>query len=126
MKLLAMLAAAIALAGCGKAKPGDSCNNPQCEDSKTAFFCENGIYRSIPCRGTQGCSTSSPGDTVEVICDETFDQAGDNCSADQVSGVICGETPPNALQCTGGEVWTAVTCPMGKCASGPPGVGFCM
>ena len=122
MKRLLMVVLVVA-AGCGKAKAGDSCSEPQCEDSTTAFFCENSIYRSIPCRGPQGCSVSSPGNVTEVICDESLAQPGDNCSADFVGAVEC-RNEPNAIQCGGGEVWTAVQCPT-TCVEGGPGIGTC-
>jgi hypothetical protein len=123
---LATLVAVAAMAsgvGCGSAKAGDACEDPECENSSTAFVCENGIYRSVPCRGPQGCSTSSPGDVVEIICDETGDVAGDNCDATSVGFVVCGNAP-NALECTGGEQWTAETCPT-MCTPGPSGTGAC-
>jgi hypothetical protein len=122
MKRLLMVVLVVG-AGCGKAKAGDSCSEPQCEDSKTAFFCENGIFRSIPCRGPQGCNVTSPGDTTFVECDESLAQPGDNCSADFVGAVEC-LNQPNALQCGGGEVWTAVQCPT-MCVGGPPSVASC-
>ncbi len=123
MKRLLTVVLMLAAAGCGKAKPGDACNDPQCEDSKTAFFCENGFYRSIPCRGPQGCNVTSPGNTTFVECDESLAQPGDNCSADFVGAIQC-LNQPNALQCSGGEVWTAVQCPT-LCTPGGPPTGAC-
>src|ERR1035437_53415 len=99
MRRLGWLLVVAMVGGCGKAKEGDACNNPQCEDTKTAFYCENGSFRSIPCRGPQGCKASS--DTqVWIVCDITNAQVGDNCPDIERASVIC-QTPSSALYCTG-------------------------
>ena len=123
MRWFPALAIAVTLLGCGKAKPGDTCDNPECADSKTGYSCENGVYREIPCRGPQGCTTTSTTEVL-IVCDESLDVAGDGCAAQEIGAVMC-ENEPNALVCSGSPaVWTNTPC-AGGCTSGPPSVGVC-
>jgi hypothetical protein len=108
---------AVMAVGCGKAKEGDSCNNPQCEDTHTAFFCEDGVYRSIPCPGSNGCKANSSDSEVLIECDVSTVTAGMQCPADYKGFVLC-KSGNSALVC-GGIVWDAQTC-TSPCANSDP------
>ena len=99
LPLATALLAALTLAACG-ADEGDGCNGPICKDDRTAFSCDNGKYRRIPCPGSYGCQTSPEGDILWIICDFDGAGAGDPCPLDTAGGGICIGTDA-VLHCNG-------------------------
>jgi hypothetical protein len=107
--------------GCGKAKVGDSCTQPQCNDDHTAFFCDTGVYTQVLCPGPAGCDLTTDGDQALILCDLTGTVPGDPCTISLTGMTLC-EDRPNALVCDG-TTFNATTCPTNCVTSLPDNTG---
>lgn len=105
---LALAVAAVLFVACG----GDEKQDPvpkvtelcteggmSCANPTTLLVCEAGKFRTVPCRGPAGCTSSS----TTVSCDVSRNLAGDACPKANEGQAICDPANANqGLKCTNG------------------------
>src|SRR5688572_115675 len=88
--LAAAFAVGAAIAACkSKPTPGANCTTPNtasCSDSQTLLLCRNGVWESIPCRGSRGCDKGPKG---EAKCDDEVANEGDPCTGSRDGHYAC-------------------------------------
>lgn len=110
--LLPLMIGSLLLSACG-VKAGDSCSGGgyTCASEKEALECRDKEWRTLPCRGTSGCSETE--DTIH--CDMRGNAAGDACAASAEGRGLCTADGKAVLECRMGvlvEVKTCGTCVM--------------
>jgi hypothetical protein len=96
----------VALATGCKPRLGGRCTPGQasCQSERGGLFCDrDGVYRSLDCRGRDGCQQEG----ARVTCDQSIAATGDACTT---PGFACTADKKNALSCQGGKFGTAQTC----------------
>jgi hypothetical protein len=104
---LSLLVGSLLLSACG-AKAGDSCQGGgyTCANEKEALECREEKWRTLPCRGAQGCMEE--GDSVS--CDLTQNVAGDACAASAEGRGQCTADNKAVLECRMGVLTQVKTC----------------
>jgi hypothetical protein len=92
-----LLGFTIALAACGGASPGASCNVTGflCLDATNAMECQLQKWVQLPCRGPQGCQKTAS----VVTCDMSQDLEGDACASTAVGSGLCTPDGLATLEC---------------------------
>jgi hypothetical protein len=84
----------------GKCTPGQA----TCQGDRSGLFCSrDGAYRSLDCRGRDGCQQEG----ARVTCDQSIAAVDDACTT---PGFACTADKKNALSCQGGKFAAAQTC----------------
>src|SRR5258706_282261 len=89
-----------ALVGC-KAKEGKECKVPgdrACSDELNVLVCQDGTWKSFPCRGAAGCNKQGDG----VWCDVSVGKEGDQCPTEDEKRQTCSDDHKSRLTCTAG------------------------
>jgi len=104
--LLALGAAALLAAGCGK-KPGGSCKGAEstCVDKKTALACRGGTFTEVTCGGPLGCAKYQD----HANCDTSVAAAGEACLGDD-DEYACSPDQKHAFVCKGGKFEPYLEC----------------
>jgi hypothetical protein len=118
--LLPLLAGSLLLSACG-VKAGDSCEGGgyTCASEKEALECRDKKWRTLPCRGPQGCTQ----DGQTLSCDLTLNVEGDACAASAEGLGQCAADGKAILECRMGTLVRVKTC--GTCASDSSGAIRC-
>jgi hypothetical protein len=108
---------AVVLGGCGSGNgpdPGSRCEEVgyRCADDSTALECRAAAatgalsWVELPCRGPDGCRTSSG----TVTCDVSANVAGDACSTSMEGKGFCTADGKAAMICRSGVFEKAADC----------------
>ena len=118
MRIACLLPAVLALASCGLPPPGESCPTEGalgCTSSTASLFCERGVVREFPCKGTGGCVS----DGSKLVCSIRA-VAGDACQESQLGKGQCDVSNPNLLLTCASTGWVARACH--SCSTAPGGI----
>lgn len=112
-------------------KEGKSCKTPNdkaCADSLNELVCEDGTWKSFPCRGVAGCTKQGDG----IWCDVSVGQEADQCPHEDEKRQTCSDDHKARLTCTGGAYLATKCVGIGctvedngkvKCDTGQPDLG---
>lgn len=96
------------LAASCKPKEGKSCKMPNdkaCIDPLNELVCEDGTWKSFPCRGPAGCTKQGDG----IWCDVSLSNADDQCPHEDEKRQACSDDHKSRLTCTAGT-YVATKC----------------
>jgi hypothetical protein len=102
-----LLAATLALAACGGASPGTSCDTPGylCNDKSNAMECQLSVWVKLPCKGPDGCASANG----TVTCDMSGNAEGDACASSVVNTGQCSADGKATLECQSNAQTGALT-----------------
>src|SRR5688572_24822928 len=91
MRFAFLAVLAVFLACGGDPEEGQRCTQHRCsEDEQSAFFCDNGFYVKVPCRGFRGCFQEKRNGVLRIFaCDVSANQTGDRCDSEHDGHVVC-------------------------------------
>ncbi|HEX8821965.1 MAG TPA: hypothetical protein VF794_18705 [Archangium sp.] len=105
--LLPLLFGSLLLSAC-IVQPGDACEGGgyTCSSQTEALECRDKKWRTLPCRGPQGCSE----DGQTVSCDLTLNVEGDACAASAEGRGQCTADATAVLECRMGTLVKVKSC----------------